>query len=75
MHDTYKIEKDLLEKKIKLIEDELRKIEMERREWMQSKDSTTSAKCLEDQCIILQEQLKQCHAELNQQRVLYAQLK
>lgn len=75
MHDTYKSEKDVYEKKIKLIEDELNKIEIERRGWLQSKDSATSVKYLEDQSSLLQEQLKQCHTDLNQQRALYSQLK
>lgn len=76
MHDTYVSEKNRYELKLKSIEEELRRLEMDRREWLQSKDSnTTSLKSLEEQRNELHEQLKHCHAELNQQKALYNQLK
>lgn len=76
MQESQINEKEKLTKCLKECEDQVRKLEQERRDFNHNHGSNrTAISTLSDQCDYLKEQLRVTQNELNQQRALYSQLK
>lgn len=75
-NETHAVEHARIEGNLRETQEELRKLEQDRRDIIQSQGSRrANLTHLEEQCAQLNEQLRQCQTDLNQQRALYSQLK
>ncbi|RZC37719.1 centrosomal protein of 135 kDa [Asbolus verrucosus] len=76
MSDSQINEQDRLQRRLMEAEEQVHKLEQERRELVQSQGSRRATiNTLEEQCDTLKDQLRTAQNELNQQRALYIQLK
>lgn len=70
------MDQERLQKRLKEAEEQIYKLEQERREFVQSQGSRRATiDNLQGECDVLKEQLRSAQNELSQQRALYSQLK
>lgn len=69
-------EKARLEGMLKNSEEDVRKLEADRRDFMHTQGSRRATiNNLQEECDMLRDQLRNCQSEFNQQRAYHAQLK